>query len=194
MHPDLKKAIGMLEQYNANIHPGTLYRVELVFLLFQATLHILREAVPRDKPVRCKDLYSRLLDMSESITSNSDMEAILVQFVFAFPTNESIHEHKDMLNAAWQSEQDHHPAVLLEMVSLLASSKISNATSAPLDACTAILSRLDRFHKRSGDKCNVFFTKTHLNRRERMVQRRILMLNRTWITSFLLINNLKVFL
>jgi len=165
--PDLKKSI-------VEWGKGTgLYRVELVFLLFQVSIHILSRALPSGQSIKHKQFYQRLLDMTRMVTCDSDLEDLLVQFVSAFPTDVSIDKHRSVICDYWVN--DHHPVVFLEMISLIASLEIATRPSQPYPPlesrdlhCTSILSKLESFHKRSGEKLTVCFTKAHLSRRQRV--------------------------
>lgn len=174
MDKSLERSIDTLHRYNPKANQlGCSHRVELVFLLFHVCLHVLAQALPKDASIKHQELYSRLPRMLESITCDADLRALLVQFLFAFPTDQSIQEHKDTISSVWTD--NHHPSVFLEMTALIGCLKLtSTMTSEPIEqretriaACRSVLLKLDSFHRRSGTHLTVSFMKVHLNRQSR---------------------------
>ena len=148
------------------------YRMELVFLLFRVTQHVLQTILPthRIKDEQCYDFLQR---MSSSIHSDSDMEAALLQFCIALPTDDSIRSNATTLKPVWPPGQQHHPAVLLEMISSISSlktAKISPWSDEQHSICRSILTGLQDFHLKSGSRRSILFTQRHLNLSDRVAR------------------------
>ena len=170
---DFQTAVSTVEETKERIgKPNatntTIYKVELVLLLFHVTRHVLQTALPDIfiQNDRCYDLIERL---TQPGVSNADLEDVLLQLCCGFPTDESIREHEFKIRELWLSSEHPHTG-FLEMTSAIASTRMAALQqSAAQDChCKNILQTLLQFHKSSGQKRSVHFTKKHLTRKKRV--------------------------